>query len=158
MIVPHQEQKQIELVEQTPVNELHQADPLEMSEQDQIDLEYRQLREQVTYPYLPPLNKMQKLPKYAKNISEVYTLVLDLDETLIHFEIDDNADEDDDGYYNIRPGALRFLSILSEYFEIVVFTAAMPDVSFILSFTYLYFQTVRRLDPRRHRPSRQNQP
>jgi TFIIF-interacting CTD phosphatase-like protein len=87
------------------------------------------LREQVTYPYLPPLNQMQKLPKYASNISEVYTLVLDLDETLIHFEIDESADDDDDGYYNIRPGALRFLAVLSEFFEVVIFTAAMPDVS-----------------------------
>ena len=95
----------------------------------------------MTYPYLPPLNKVKKLPKYAKNISEVYTLVLDLDETLIHFEIDDNADDDDDGYYNIRPGALRFLSVLSEFFEIVVFTAAMPDVSLFTDLPTVLFST-----------------
>lgn len=61
----------------------------------------------------------------------MYTLVLDLDETLIHFEIDEDVDpnEEEPGYYLIRPGALKFLSDLSEYFEIVVFTAAMPDVS-----------------------------
>jgi TFIIF-interacting CTD phosphatase-like protein len=82
---------------------------------------------------------MQKLPKYAKNISEVYTLVLDLDETLIHFEIDDDVDDDDGGYYNIRPGALRFLSVLSEFFEVVVFTAAMPDVSLIYLFLTFVF-------------------
>jgi CTD small phosphatase-like protein 2 len=27
----------------------------------------------------------------------------------------------------IRPGAIRFLQELSKYYEIVVFTAAMPD-------------------------------
>jgi hypothetical protein len=41
----------------------------------------------------------------------VYTLVLDLDETLIHFEIDEEIDpaEDEPGYYLIRPGAMNFL-------------------------------------------------
>lgn len=55
----------------------------------------------------------------------VYTLVLDLDETLIHYD-----DEDDEGAFYVRPGAITFLQELSFFFEIVVFTAAMPDVSF----------------------------
>lgn len=56
---------------------------------------------------------------------------MDLDETLIHFEVDEdvNPEEEEPGYYLIRPGAVRFLNELSEYYEIVVFTAAMPDVS-----------------------------
>lgn len=84
----------------------------------------------VTIPYLPPLEE-SSLPVYAMNNPDnVYTLVLDLDETLIHFEIDDTVPEDEEpGYYLIRPGALRFLNELKDYFEIVVFTAAMPDVS-----------------------------
>lgn len=37
-----------------------------------------------------------------------YTLVLDLDETLIHYE--DAANEDDEeGYYMVRPQAINFL-------------------------------------------------
>ena len=32
-------------------------------------------------------------------------------------------------YYLIRPGAIKFLNELAKYFEIVIFTAAMPDVS-----------------------------
>ena len=106
----------------------------EEAEQALIDREYRELRELVTIPYLPPLSDMNRdqLPKRAKNLDEIYTLVLDLDETLIHFEIDEDVPDDEEpGYYLIRPGALRFLSELSEYFEIVVFTAAMPDVSFL---------------------------
>jgi CTD small phosphatase-like protein 2 len=51
--------------------------------------------------------------------------VLDLDETLIHFEKAKGQDEED--YYMIRPGAHKFLSDLSCLYEIVVFTAAMPD-------------------------------
>jgi TFIIF-interacting CTD phosphatase-like protein len=31
-------------------------------------------------------------------------------------------------YYLIRPGAIRFINELSKYYEIVIFTAAMPDV------------------------------
>jgi len=81
----------------------------------------------VKYPYLPPLAEMQRLPAKASSIDEVYTLVLDLDETLIHFEVDEDEASEEPGYYLIRPGALRFLNELSEYYEIVVFTAAMPD-------------------------------
>ena len=71
----------------------------------------------VNIPYLPPIDK------------EVYTLVLDLDETLIHLETDDDAqDEEEQVYYLIRPGAIKFLNNLSKYYELVIFTAAMPDV------------------------------
>jgi len=46
-------------------------------------------------------------------------LVLDLDETLLHFEeINDN-----EGTLSIRPGADSFLKKMSKYFEIVIFTA-----------------------------------
>ena len=106
-------------------------------EQAQIDREFRELRELVTIPYLPPLSEGQKLPKKAL---EPYTLVLDLDETLIHFEVDEdvNPEEEEPGYYLIRPGAVRFLNELSEYYEIVVFTAAMPDVSHSFLFLILH--------------------
>ena len=55
----------------------------------------------------------------------MYTLVLDLDETLIHFQ--QAQDENDEGFYMIRPGCNKFLKELSQKYEIVVFTAAMPD-------------------------------
>lgn len=72
------------------------------------------------------------LPK-KKWGDQPYTLVLDLDETLIHFEIDETVDPEieEPGYYLIRPGCIKFLNQLSEYYEVVVFTAAMPDVSFL---------------------------
>lgn len=59
-----------------------------------------------------------------------YTLVLDLDETLIHFEdgkSDGGHQEEEEGYYMIRPGCSKFLKELAKHYEIVVFTAAMPD-------------------------------
>ena len=60
---------------------------------------------------------------------KLYTLVLDLDETLIHFEAgkSNGGNEDEEGYYMIRPGCSKFLKDLSKLYEIVVFTAAMPD-------------------------------
>lgn len=86
----------------------------------------------MTIPYLPPLDSVDpKLLPKKKWGAEPYTLVLDLDETLIHFEIDETVDPEieEPGYYLIRPGCIKFLNQLSEYYEVVVFTAAMPDVS-----------------------------
>jgi hypothetical protein len=56
----------------------------------------------------------------SKSCSRPYTLVLDLDETLIHF---DPATKQ----FKSRPYCLSFLKTLSAYFEIVVFTAATQN-------------------------------
>ena len=101
-------------------------------EQIEIDRELAILRQAVTIPYLPPIDTEMI------DESEVYTLVLDLDETLIHYECDDQ----DGDYYLIRPGAIKFLKDLALYYEIVIFTAAMPEVSqlsFVLQFTNSMF-------------------
>ena len=102
-----------------------------------MDHEFQRLKSLVVIPYLPPI------PNFLLNSQPIYTLVLDLDETLIHLECDDEDGEDgaqtehEDGvYYLIRPGTIRFLNELSKYYEIVIFTAAMPDVS--LSHLKLY--------------------
>lgn len=57
------------------------------------------------YPYLPVYN------------SKEYTLVLDLDETLMHLQ---------DGIIKVRPGATEFIKKMSAIFEVVLFTASMP--------------------------------
>ena len=88
-------------------------------EQEQIDAELAILRQQVQIPYLDPIDTDMI------DETDVYTLVLDLDETLIHYECDDT----DGDYYLIRPGAIKFLKEMALYYEIVVFTAAMPEVS-----------------------------
>lgn len=58
-------------------------------------------------PYLPA-------PPKGKE----YTLVLDLDETLIHYR-------DDEEYYLVRPGVNRFLQELSQLYDVVLFTAGV---------------------------------
>jgi len=81
-------------------------------------------------PYLP-----------RKEIMESpYTLVLDLDETLIHFNsANDNQENGETGklidleegendfFYMVRPFCNKFLNELSSHFELVIFTAALQD-------------------------------
>ena len=62
-------------------------------------------------PYLP-----------EKTVSRKYTLVLDLDETLVHYK-------ESTSYILVRPYCLEFLQELHKWFELVIFTAAMQDVS-----------------------------
>jgi TFIIF-interacting CTD phosphatase-like protein len=69
------------------------------------------------YDALPPV-QAPYLP--ASKDPNCYTLVLDLDETLVHYY--ENAGE---GAFRIRPGCDKFLKEMSEIYEVVIFTAAM---------------------------------
>ena len=44
-------------------------------------------------------------------------MVLDLDETLVHFVAKEKK-------FKLRPGCIQFLRDMSKYFEVVIFTAA----------------------------------
>ena len=76
----------------------------------------------VQTPYLPALKAELE-----------FTLVLDLDETLIHYiemsmpMSDDDNDHGGGGHFLIRPGAHMFLQEMSKHYELVIFTAAMQD-------------------------------
>ena len=54
----------------------------------------------------------------TKNIKK-YSLVLDLEETLIHFQM--NSSNNYQGVVDIRPGTIKFLDDISEYYELIVF-------------------------------------
>ena len=71
------------------------------------------------YDALPPV---QAPYLAASKDPNCYTLVLDLDETLVHYY--ENAGE---GAFRIRPGCEKFLKEMSEIYEVVIFTAAMQD-------------------------------
>ena len=63
-----------------------------------------------SYPYLPPLQD-----------KETYTLVLDLDETLIHYQ-------ESTKQVLLRPNVQAFINGLYNHYEIVIFTAAVKRV------------------------------
>lgn len=65
--------------------------------------------------------KSPYLPEKPMDEKE-YTLVLDLDETLIHF-----VEDPPNNHFKTRPGAHEFLEEMSHYYEIVIFTAGMKD-------------------------------
>jgi TFIIF-interacting CTD phosphatase-like protein len=67
-------------------------------------------------PLLPKLNSKCRRDGQKRE----YTLVLDLDETLIHCERTFDT-------FKIRPYAINFLKEMAKHFEIVVFTAGMQD-------------------------------
>ena len=64
----------------------------------------------IPVPFLPPAS------------SSRYTLVLDLDETLVHY-----METEEQGQYLTRPYLENFLIEVKKYFELVVFTAAVQD-------------------------------
>ena len=74
-------------------------------------------KNKVKPPFLPPLDTK----KYT------YSLILDLDETLVHY-----IEEENRAYVQVRPYADYFLSEMSKYFELVIFTAAAEDYADIV--------------------------
>ena len=75
-------------------------------------------------PFLAPLTNQDKM-----------SLVLDLDETLVHFfyviilyKIQLNIKTPSGGTFLVRPGAHEFLEQMCELYEIIIFTAAIKDV------------------------------
>ena len=70
-------------------------------------------------------NTKLQLPYLLKLSNKKYTLVLDLDETLIHFKVHQN--DNNSGILQFRPFISEFLSNIKNYYELIVFTAATED-------------------------------
>ena len=73
-------------------------------------LEIPEIEEVEPIYFLPAMSESDQNKKY--------TLVLDLDETLVHYHTTRRA-------YLVRPGCRDFLEELSEFYEIVIFTASI---------------------------------
>lgn len=72
-------------------------------------------------PMLPILDSNPKLP--PSKMPDAYSLVLDLDETLVHY-----SEHDGMGSYEIRPGMQEFLQRMhANGYELIIFTAATQD-------------------------------
>lgn len=67
--------------------------------------------------------------KEPKNPSKNMTLVMDLDETLIHYPDDKLSSFEDSAHHHIlvRPLTTQFLTEIAEYYEIIIFTAASQN-------------------------------
>ena len=59
---------------------------------------------------------------FPQKVKREYTLVLDLDETLVHFKQDEGKAK-----FLVRPHAYTFLKNASKHFELFIFTAAQKD-------------------------------
>ena len=85
----------------------------------------------VKVPYLPPSDNEKK-----------YTLVLDLDETLIHYvdmsgekeisRLQEEGEEEategkDESFFLTRPFCHKFLEEMSKHYEVVIFTAGIQE-------------------------------
>lgn len=75
------EQIEEDVVVESPLSSVVAGDSPKTSKSAKSEQEFQRLKSLVTIPYLPPVIAMEDRP--------VYTLVLDLDETLIHLECDD---------------------------------------------------------------------
>lgn len=67
---------------------------------------------------MDPTLKPPFLPKLKAG--KQYTLVLDLDETLLHYD-----DRNEEIY--VRPNCELFLTTMEKHYELVIFTAGMQD-------------------------------
>ncbi|KRX09581.1 Ribonuclease H-like domain [Pseudocohnilembus persalinus] len=88
-----------------------------------INKNIQNYKEQAARSKSPLVNEGQGLKKLPRDSKKIYTLVLDMDETLIHTFDFSSADY---GFYR-RPYCTEFLNQLSQHYEIVVFTAAQKD-------------------------------
>ena len=70
-------------------------------------------------------NYTPQIPYLVNASNKKYTLVLDLDETLIHFKV--NPNNSNSGILQFRPYISEFLSNIKDFYELVVFTAATKD-------------------------------
>ena len=77
--------------------------------------------------FLQRNNKFRTLPApyvRTKNNKE-FSLVLDLDETLIYFKTNNNGEER--GILQVRPGINEFLDEVGKYYELIIFTTATQE-------------------------------
>ena len=77
------------------------------------------------YFRLHKFNGGVSVPFLTNKSNKPYTLVLDLDETLIHFK--SNPNNESSGKIMIRPFLYDFLKSIKKDFELIIFTAATQD-------------------------------
>ena len=59
-----------------------------------------------------------------------YSLILELDETLVYFKV--NPENESEGVLKVRPGVMEFLEDVDKYYELIIFTCATQDYANLL--------------------------
>ena len=77
-------------------------------------------------PQYPPTNPDLKPPYINAKLTKKFSLVLDLDETLISLDRN-KVNQNNKGILKFRPGLLKFLSKIKKYYEIIVFTSGTKE-------------------------------
>ena len=77
-------------------------------------------------PQYPPTNPDIKPPYINAKLTKKFSLVLDLDETLISLDRN-KVNQNNKGILKFRPGLLKFLSKIKKYYEIIVFTSGTKE-------------------------------
>ena len=93
------------------------------------DYQNRTLKDGKELESEPELEEIEA-PYIKEKAQKDYTLVLDLDETLVHyheFEPEDSKETDVQAELRFRPGVREFLAEMAEIYELVVFTAGQQD-------------------------------
>ncbi len=107
----------IEILQNKNIKDLLQKTINKNSIENNININNENIdEEKPKIPFLNPINEKYK-----------YTLVLDLDETLVHY-----VEDEESAYIQIRPGTEDFILDLSNYFEIIIFTAALKNYADIV--------------------------
>ena len=74
--------------------------------------------------------KSEPAPYLKTENPKPFSLVLDLDETLVHFKV--NPKNENEGVLRVRPGITEFLDSIDKYYELIIFTAATQDYADLL--------------------------
>ena len=81
------------------------------------------LRDNSEFKSVPP-------PYLHTHNQKQYSLILELDETLVYFKV--NQENENEGVLKVRPGVMEFLEEVDKYYELIIFTCSTQDYANLL--------------------------
>ena len=97
----------------------------EMNDFFQKNIKVKKIPQEIDNLY-PPTNPEIKPPYIKTQLIKKFSLVLDLDETLISLDRN-KTNNNNKGILKLRPGLIRFLSKIKNFYEIIVFTSGTKE-------------------------------
>ena len=81
------------------------------------------LRDNAEFKSVPP-------PYLHTHNQKPYSLILELDETLVYFKV--NPKNQNEGVLKVRPGVMEFLEEVDKFYELIIFTCSTQDYANLL--------------------------